>query len=107
MISGLKAKRTQSWFPNRIIPEDKETNGDTCPVVWKVLVHNLSHFRLMGVKNGRFKVEGHVQHGGLSGQGRAAVFWQRICGDLQHRDNTLKRQLLVTCEPIPIHVPSK
>lgn len=80
----LKAKRTENWFPNKVITEEKnKTDSNTCPIIWKVFVHNLSHLCLVRVKDGRFEVKDHVQHGGLSRQGRAAVLGQRVCRDLR------------------------
>lgn len=63
--------------------KQNKTNSDTCPIIWKVFIHDLPHLRLLGVKNGRFEVENDVEHGGLGGQGCAAVLRQRVRGDLR------------------------
>ena len=93
---GNRPKEWKSQFSNaRTIEKKTKTNSHTCPIIWKVFIHDLSHLCLMGVKNGRFKVENDVEHGGLGRQGRAAVLRQRVRRDLQCGEDTQEMQPLV------------
>ena len=58
-------------------PDDVAHVDGNDPVVTEVLVHNLSHESCFIPKYSRLKVQEHIQHGCLGGQGGAPFTWLR------------------------------